>query len=188
MTANRSRDLLKRVRAFHQQWSQITTDLTLDQVNYRERSGVLPIAFSLHHYVVTTDRAVSRRVFNRDSVWERGGWEEKVGANVPSVTRGTPIEVAEQLQFKDYDAWIAYQCDAFTQSDKGIAGLTDETWDQVVWEKLPAQLKGGYLDLVVGNSPVRLGELLDIWVLQHGMRHLGEIEHGRALLGLQGVG
>jgi hypothetical protein len=188
MASSRSVQLLRRVRAFHNQWTQMTTDLSLDQVNYRERSGVLPIAFSLHHYVVATDRAVAKRVFDDASVWEKGRWEEKVGTTVPSVTRGTPIEVAEELQFSDYNAWLAYQSEVFSQSDRGIAGLSDKDWDRVVWERLPEQLKGGYLDLVVGNDPVRLGELLDVWVLQHGMRHLGEIEHARALIGLQGVG
>jgi hypothetical protein len=188
MRDGRSVALLRRVRAFHQQWNQVTTDLSLDQVNYRERSGVLPIAFSLHHYLVAADGAVSRRVFGQPSVWEQGGWEDKVGATVPSVTRGTPIEVAETLQFRDYDAWLEYQREVFSRSERGVAGLSEERWDEVVWDRLPDQLKGGFLDLVVGNRPVQLGELLDVWVLQHGMRHLGEIEHARALVGLQGVG
>jgi DinB superfamily len=188
MAQSRSVQLLRRVRALHKQWTQLTTDLSLDQVNYRERAGVLPIAFSLHHYVVATDRAVAKRVFDDAPVWEKGRWDAKVGATVPSVTRGTPIEVAEHLQFGDYDAWLAYQGAVFSQSERGIAGLSDDDWDGVVWERLPDQLTGGYLALVFGTDPVRLGELLDALVLQHGMRHLGEIEHARALLGLHGVG
>jgi hypothetical protein len=188
MKDGRSVALLRRVRAFHKQWNQITVDLTLDQANHRERAGVLPIAFSLHHYVLSADAAVAKRVFKQPSVWEKGDWEVKVGATVSSVTRGTPIAVAEELQFTDYDAWLEYQKQVFAQSERGVAGLTDQTWNEVVWEKLPDQLKGGYLDLVVQDNPVLLGELLDVWVLQHGMRHLGEIEHARALVGLQGVG
>src|SRR5262245_10743640 len=151
MKDGRSTSLLRQVRAFHTQWNQVTTDLTLDQVNYRERSGVLPISFSLHHYVTSADAAVAKRIFNQPPIWEHGGWESKVGANVSSVTRGTPIETAEELRFGDYDAWLEYQRRVFAQSDRGIAGLTDQTWDQVVWERLPQPLKGGYLDLVVGN-------------------------------------
>jgi hypothetical protein len=65
--------------------------------------------------------------------------------------------------------------------------LPDERWDDVLFERMPDQLKGGFLELVVGDKPVTLGDLLDVFVSQHGIRHLGEIEHARALVGLQGV-
>src|SRR4029079_15981783 len=97
--------MLRRAHAMHTQWNQITQDLTLNQVNHHEREGVLPIAFSLHHYVLVEDLTVTGRVLNQDPIWKRGGWEERVGATVPSVTRGTPIAIAETLQFGDYNAW-----------------------------------------------------------------------------------
>jgi len=188
MSESRFARTLRRVRAMHTQWNQMTSDLTLEQVNYHEREGVLPLAFSLHHYVLVEDNTVSRRIYGEESLWERDGWSERVGATVPSVTRGTPIAVAETLQFGDYAAWLDYQTAVFARTDQGLANLPDERWDEVVWDILPAQLKGGFLDLVVGDQPVCLGDILDVFVAYHGSRHLGEIEHARALVGLQGVG
>jgi len=117
-----------------------------------------------------------------------GGWEDRVGATVPSVTRGTPIAVAETLQFGDYDAWLSYQAEVFASTEKALDGLAEERWDEVVFETMPDQLKGGFLDLVVGTKPVTLGDMLDVFIAYHGSRHLGEIEHARSLIGLQGVG
>ena len=188
MAGSRSEQLLQRVRAMHTLWNQVTTDLTLDQVNHHEREGVLPIAFSLHHYVVAADRAISWRLFDQPTLWEQDDWEDRVGATVPSVTRGTPISVAETLRFGNYEAWLDYQGAVFARSEQALADLSDERWDEVVFERMPDQLRGGFLHLVAGDGPVYLGDLLDAFVFQHGIRHLGEIEHARALIGLQGVG
>jgi hypothetical protein len=35
--------------------------------------------------------------------------------------------------------------------------------------------------------PVRKLEVLECFVYQHGLRHMGEVEHGRALVGLGGM-
>ena len=37
------------------------------------------------------------------------------------------------------------------------------------------------------GNPVRNLEVLECFVFQHGIRHLGEIEYARALVGLTGV-
>jgi hypothetical protein len=187
MRQSRFEEMLRRVRAMHKQWSQVTTDLTLDQVNHHEREGVLPIAFSLHHYVLGEDRAISQRIYSEAPIWESDGWSGRVGASVPSVTRGTPIAVAETLQFADFDAWLGYQSAVFARTEAGLQTLSDERWDDVLFERMPDQLKGGFLELVVGDGPVTLGDMLDVFICSHGVRHLGEIEHARALVGLQGV-
>jgi hypothetical protein len=49
-------------------------------------------------------------------------------------------------------------------------------------------MRSGFLGLLSGDGQVILGDLMTAFLYQHGMRHLGEIEHGRALIGLQGVG
>ena len=56
-----------------------TADLTLDQVNHKERDGVLSIAFSLAHVVGGQDRNVARFVDKGPMLWESGGWAARVG-------------------------------------------------------------------------------------------------------------
>jgi len=42
--------------------------------------------------------------------------------------------------------------------------------------------------MVVGpGNPIRKLEVLECFVYQHGLRHMGEVEHGRALVGLSGM-
>jgi hypothetical protein len=41
--------------------------------------------------------------------------------------------------------------------------------------------------MLAGEGPVRLGDMMDVVLYQHGMRHLGEVEHARSLVGLGGL-
>jgi hypothetical protein len=42
--------------------------------------------------------------------------------------------------------------------------------------------------LVIGpGAPLRKLDVLECFVYQHGLRHMGEVEHGRALVGLAGM-
>jgi hypothetical protein len=44
--------LRNRIRAMNSLWDRLVSDMTLEQVNHHERQGVLPIAFSLNHYML----------------------------------------------------------------------------------------------------------------------------------------
>ena len=52
--------IIQRIGAAHALWQQGVADLTLAQVNHFERPGVLPIAFTLMHYVVGEDRNAAK--------------------------------------------------------------------------------------------------------------------------------
>ena len=79
-----------------------TADLTLDQVNHKERDGVLSIAFSLAHVIGGQDRNVARFLDKGPMLWESGGWAARVGYADEMPQRGTPMSVAEKIAFKDY--------------------------------------------------------------------------------------
>ena len=181
-------DLNRRMRPVHAQWQAAVADLTLEQVNHHERAGVLPIAFSLQHLVTTEDRNVSERFYDEPMLWESGKWAEKVGASVPSVRRGTPIEVAEALRFADIDAWREYQTAVFERTTGAFAAAEPGRWTEVAMDAVPPSMQGGFLHLLVGDGPVYLGDYVEVVVYHHAIRHLGELEHARALVGLTGVG
>jgi len=45
-----------------------------------------------------------------------------------------------------------------------------------------------FCGIVIGpGNPLRKLEVLECFVYQHGLRHMGEVEHGRALVGLGGM-
>jgi hypothetical protein len=52
----------------------------------------------------------------------------------------------------------------------------------------PSSFAGGFLELLVGSiDRARVIDVTEAWIYQHGVRHLGELEHARALVGLAGV-
>ncbi|MCH8994289.1 MAG: hypothetical protein IH959_04895 [Chloroflexi bacterium] len=52
--------LRNRIRALNTIWERAVSDMTLEQVNHHERPGVLPLAFSMSHYIRSVDqRAIS---------------------------------------------------------------------------------------------------------------------------------
>lgn len=179
--------LLKRVRAMHRFWQLALADMTVGQVNHHERSGVLPITFSLYHYVTGEDRAVSERLLAEPMLWSPD-WAARTGIDAEPIRRGAPLAVAEAVRLKGLDAWRAYQSAVFARTESALASFPDERWNEVVFERVPDALAGGFIALLAGDGPVRLGDLMDTFLYQHGMRHLGEIEHARSLVGLQGVG
>ena len=187
MTGGSWNELLRWVRPMHHLWHQALDDMTVEQVNHHERSGVLPIAFSLYHYVYGEDRAVADRLLGESPLWN-GDRAQQTGITSEPIRRGAPIEVAEQVRIVDLDAWKAYQTAVFARTETALASTPQERWNDVVFESVPDALRGGFIALLAGEGPVLLGDLMTTFLYQHGMRHLGEIEHGRALVGLQGVG
>jgi hypothetical protein len=187
MAANRWEMLAKRVAVMHQLWNAAVADLTLDQVNHHERGGVLPIVFSLFHYVQGEDRTISERLLGEPLRWTTGDWAGKTGIEADAIKRGTPIAVAEQVRLVDLNAWRGYQSAVFTRTEAALGGLADGRWDEVLFAETPDHVRGGFLGHLAGDGPVLLGDLIEVFVYQHGMRHLGEIEHARSLVGLQGV-
>jgi len=186
---NRFHDLLRRMRPVHATWQDAAADLTLEQANHLERAGVLPVAFSLMHLVTTEDRFVSTTLLAKQPMlWDEGGWPDKVGNTVPEVRRGTPIAVAEQLRFADIDAWRAYQTAAFARTEAALEQMEASRWDDVALPAVPPAMRGGFLHRLVGDEPVHLGDYAEVVLYHHALRHLGELEHARALVGLTGVG
>ena len=109
-----------RIAAVHALWQQGVSDLTLAQVNHFERTGVLPIAFTLMHAIVGEDRNTARYLGADAMLWDEQGWAKRVGLVGTPPVRGTPMADAERIRLGDVDA-----CDArtsFARHGDGNAG------------------------------------------------------------------
>lgn len=176
--------LAERVSAMHRLWDHLTADLTAEHVNHFERSGVLPIAFTLAHAVPNEDHSVAS-LLGGERLWDTHA--ERVGLSGKLPRRGTPIEEAERTRIRDVDAWRGYQRAVFERTESAIAAAPLDRLAER-HEITPQALKGGFLELLVGTPErVRVIDTLEAWVYQHGVRHVGELEHARALVGLKGV-
>jgi len=180
--------LASRIRALNSLWERAAADMTPEQVNHRERSGVLPAAFSFSHFITGQDSAVSAHFLGEAPLWERGDWARRVGVNGTRFARGTPVAEAERLRFGDLDAWRAYLCAVVARTGQVPGTLTEELLAEVVIPALPPAMADSYCALIVRpGNPVRKLEVLECFVYHHGLRHLGELEHARALVGLGGM-
>jgi hypothetical protein len=180
--------LRNRVRAMNTLWERALSDMTLDQVNHHEREGVLPIAFSFSHFMRAQDQSISRVFLREASLWETGGWAARVGVTVDSFGREETVEEMQHLRFGDLDAWRAYQSQVLARTDGVLETLTAPLLAEVVLPQLPPNMQNIFCGLVIGpGNPLRRLEVLECFVYQHGLRHMGEVEHGRALVGLRGM-
>jgi hypothetical protein len=166
----------------HELWRLATRELTVEQANRHERPGVLPIPYTLMHTLRSEDNAISRYVLGEPALWQQGDWAERVGVSVPDVGRGTPVAEAERLRFRNRDGWRSYQLQIFDRTETALAGLSVERFGEHPFgEALPDWAAGSFLSLVVTpGQPPTLIDLLECFVYQHGIRHLGELEHARA--------
>jgi hypothetical protein len=177
-----------RVRAMNSLWERAISDLTLDQVNHHEREGVLPIAFSFSHYIQMQDQSISMFFLKQPPIWPSGGWADKVGVAIDALGREETVEEMQNQRFGDLDAWKAYQSEVFARTDDVLGTMTADLLAEVVIPQLPPNMQNIFCGIVVGpGNPIRKLEVLECFVYQHGLRHMGEVEHGRALVGLGGM-
>jgi hypothetical protein len=179
--------LRSRIRALNALWERAISDLTLGQINHHERAGVLPIAFSFSHYIRSQDQSISGPFLREPTLWSTGGWAQKVGVNIDELGREQTVAEMEELRFEDIDAWRAYQTAVIARTDSVLDGLTTDTLAEVLLPQLPPNMQQTFCAMVTQGGPLRKLEVLECFVYQHGLRHIGEVEHGRALVGLQGM-
>ena len=132
------------------------------------------IAWNLWHVARTEDNVVRFVLQNRrPTVWQEGGYAEKLG--LPPVAQGTgmPTAEAQTLRLKDVPLFREYVQKVWASTDDFLA-TTD-----------PAALEAKVTVKFVGELPAvqALGQIC----LTHAMAHAGEIDLARTLLGLSTV-
>lgn len=179
--------LRNRVAAINTLYERCVSDMTLEQVNHKEREGVLPIAFSLSHYIRSQDQSISGPFLRGPTVWDSGGWAEKIGVTVDKLGREESVEEMELIRFADFEAWKSYQAAVLARTSEIMENVTEESLSEVLIPKLPSNMQNIYCALVIKDGPLRKLDVVECFIYQHGLRHMGEIEHGRALVGLSGM-
>ena len=155
-------------------------------MNHVERAGVLPIAFTLVHYVRGQDAHAIDLVDADRLLWDEHAPRFGHEGIIPS--RGAPVADAERVRIRDMDAWRAYQAAVFARTEQALGQMTAERYDLPMFDGTrPASLAGGFLEAYVPEGPIRRTHAIEAWIYQHGCRHLGELEHARALVGLGGL-
>jgi hypothetical protein len=178
--------LRRRMRAMHSLYADALATMGPEHVNHFEREGVLPIAFSLFHYTNMHD--VSFAVISGQPVLWDAGWQARVQMAVDD--HGKERTVAEMVHQRigDYEAFGAYQRAVFERTEAWLDDLDAADLSRVLIPRpLPPVVADTFSARVADEHGITVLDALECWIYQHGLRHMGEIEHARALVGLGGM-
>jgi hypothetical protein len=88
----------------------------------------------------------------------------------------------------DYNAFLEFQQLVFSSTERYIEGIDPSTFAEIIvaypYGDVVAQT---FSARVGGTTGISRSDALECWVYQHALRHMGEIEHARALVGLSGM-
>jgi hypothetical protein len=178
--------LRRRMRAMHSLWEEAVATMNLDQVNHVEREPVLPIAFSLFHLVQIEDGSATM-LGAGDMVFD-DTWAAKMGLAIADHGKHKSVDEMVGQRIGDYAAFTEYMGLVFAKTEGWLARLEPASLtDVVVQRPFPPQIASTYSARVAGEAGITRLDATECWIYQHGLRHMGEIEHARALVGLQGM-
>lgn len=178
--------LRRRVRAMHSLWEEAVATMDLAQVNHVEREPVLPIAFSLFHLTQMEDTTTT--VLGAGPMVYDAAWADRMGLAIADHGKNKSVDEMVHQRIGDYDAFTEYMGLVFAKTERWLADLDPATLEDVVVARpFPPEVASTFSARVADERGITRLDATECWVYQHGLRHMGEIEHGRALVGLQGM-
>jgi len=178
--------LQRRMRAMHSLYYQAASSMGLEHVNHFERDGVLPIAFSLFHATNIED-ASFMLITGVPPIWD-DRWQARVAMAVNDHGKHLTVGAMVHQRIGDYAAFCEYQRAVFDRTEKYLDGLDPADLGQVLVRRpFPPEIESTYSARVAGPDGVTMLDAFECWLYQHGLRHMGEIELARALVGLGGM-
>jgi hypothetical protein len=179
--------LQRRVRAMHSLWRDAVATMSIEHVNHFEREGVLPIAFSLFHLTQIEDGSVT--MLGGPPLVYDTGWAERMGLAIADHGKHRSVEDMVGQRIGDYEAFRAYQQLVFEKTEAWLDGLDAGSLSEVVVARpFPPQIASTFSARVAAaDAGLTRLDAAECWIYQHGLRHMGEIEHARALVGLTGM-
>ncbi|MBN2623825.1 MAG: hypothetical protein JXA83_10670 [Acidimicrobiales bacterium] len=178
--------LRRRMRAMHSLYADALATMGPEHVNHFEREGVLPIAFSLFHYTNMQD--VSFAVISGHAVIWDAGWQARVRMAIDDHGKERSVDEMVHQRIGDYEAFGDYQRTVFGRTEAWLDELDPAELRRVLVPRpLPPVVADTYSARVAGDEGITVLDALECWIYQHGLRHMGEIELARGLVGLGGM-
>ncbi|MEY4175412.1 MAG: hypothetical protein RI900_2577 [Actinomycetota bacterium] len=178
--------LRRRMRAMHSLYHQACDTMDVEHVNHFEREGVLPIAFCLFHIVNMIDSSFMLMT-GAMPIWNQE-WQDRVQMSVNDHGKHRTVDEMVYQRIGDFDAFKDYMRAVFARTEEWLEGLDPAALDRVVVARpFPPQIASTYSARVAGEQGITLLDATECWIYQHGLRHMGEIELARGLVGLGGM-
>ena len=178
--------LLRRMRTMHSLYYQAVSTMELHHVNHFEREGVLPIAFSLFHYTNMQD-ATFMGISGELPIWN-DDWQARVQMAINDHGKERPVSDMIHQRIGDFEAFKEYQRAVFSRTEAYIEHMDPADFERViVAPPYPPQIASTFGALCAGPQGITVLDAFECWHYQHGLRHMGEIELARGLVGLSGM-
>jgi hypothetical protein len=174
------------LKAMHSLWYEAVDTMDAEQVNHVEREPVLPIAFSLFHLAQIEDGSVSM-LGGPPLVYDEG-WADRMGLAIADHGKHRTVEEMVGQRIGNYEGFREYQRLVFEKTETWLSSIERASLtDVVVARPFPPQIASTFSARVAGEVGITRLDAVECWIYQHGLRHMGEIEHARALVGLEGM-
>lgn len=178
--------LLRRMRTMHSLYHQAVDSMGLEHVNHFERDGVLPIAFSLFHYTNMHD-ASFMMITGVAPIWN-DEWQARIQLTIADHGKHRTVEEMVAQRIGDYEAFKEYQRTVFDRTEAHLESMDPADFERVlVAPPYPPQIASTYSARCAGPEGITVLDGFECWLYQHGLRHMGEIELARGLVGLGGM-
>ena len=178
--------LRRRMRAMHSLWEDAVATMGAEHVNHVERPPLLPIAFSLFHFVQIEDGSSS--MLGAGPMVYDESWGERMGLGVDDHGKHRSVDEMMAQRIGDYAAFGEYMALVFAKTESWLAGLDPAALREVVAPRpFPPEIASTFSARVAGPDGITRLDATECWIYQHGLRHMGEIELARGLVGLGGM-
>lgn len=178
--------LQRRFRALFSLYEEACATMTLEHVNHREREGILPIAFSLFHYVNMHD--ASFMILSGEPFICNDEILDAIDPAVRDHGKERTVDEMQVQQIGNLDAFIDYMNAVFSRTEKWLAALPPSELDRVLLARpFGPHVAQTFSARVAGDAGITVLDGIECWLYQHGLRHMGEIELSRSFVGLTGL-
>jgi hypothetical protein len=186
MDADYRSSLLRRLAAVHSLYDDACATMTLEHVNTVTHPTTLPIAFSLVHQVLIEDATV---VFLGGPAPQfNDAWARDIGLAIADDGKSKSVDEMMDQRVGDFDALKRFQRLVYDATEGYVATIEPSTFnDVIVHFPYGASVANTFSARVGGEAGITRSDALECWIYQHALRHMGEIEHARSLVGLQGM-
>jgi hypothetical protein len=178
--------LQRRMRTMHSLYYQAVSTMGPEHVNHFEREAVLPIAFSLFHYTNMQD-ASFMLITGTPPIWD-DAWQARVQMAINDHGKHRTVDEMVHQRIGDFEAFKEYQRAVFDRTEAHLATIDPAELTKVlIAPPYPEQVASTYSARCAGPQGITVLDGFECWIYQHGLRHMGEIELARGLVGLGGM-
>ena len=178
--------LQRRMATMHSLYYQAVDTMEISHVNHFERAGVLPIAFSLFHYTNMQD-STFMVMSGQPPVWN-ADWQARVQMAIDDHGKERTVEEMVDQRIGDLEAFKEYQRAVFDRTEAWLTTLdADQLRAVLIPRPFPEVVANTFSARCAGEAGITLLDAIECWHYQHGLRHMGEIELARGLVGLGGM-